>query len=454
MGLFLAAIEATVVSTAMPKAASSMGGAEFYSWIFTAYILSATVTGPLWGRLSDTYGRKRIYILGVSIFLLGSALSGTSQNMLQLVVFRGIQGLGGGALLTLTFTIVGELYRLRERSRVQGYLNSVWAIASILGPPAGGFIADNIDWRWVFYVNIPFGVVASLIVVRYLVDKGQAADGGLDIPGVTLFAISSSSLLIYLTEFSNLGQFGAALLILSVVSMILFLRVEVSSKSPLIPLGLIRDRLISISLAGSLLSGLAFFGALTYLPILLQWVFGLSASSSGILLTTTTLGWVISSIISARILPQVTLKPLALVGSGLISTGMVILVFFQSELNTAASGFVIGLGMGCSVTPILLVVQTVVATSSLGIATALVGFMRNMGSAIGVTLMWIPIKITLDSAGLTSVSSITSAQQSLLSTAMRQSFTIGLIFSLACIPIFYLLPKIDLHERDKKTFDG
>ncbi len=450
MGLFLAAIEATVVTTAMPKAALSLGNAGLYSWIFTAYILSATVSGPFWGRLSDTYGRRLTYVSGVFLFLLGSALSGISQDMFQLVIFRGIQGVGGGSLLTLTYAIVGDLYRLRERSRVQGYLSSVWAIASLLGPPLGGFIADNLDWRWVFYVNIPFGVLATIIVAKWLVEKKRDVAGGLDIPGVVLFSLSASSFLIYLTEYSSLGQIGFVLLVVSVVSMALFIKVESSAKSPLIPFKFIKDRVIVISLACTLFTGVAFFGTITYLPILLQWVIGLSASSSGILLTPTILGWVISSIVSSRVLPRLTLKPIALIGASFISVGLILLVIFPTEVMVSISGFLIGLGMGSSVAPVLIVVQTVIPPASLGIATALVSFMRNLGASIGVTLMWIPIKIALDNAGLTSVSLIPEGQGAILSSAIGNAFIIGLVAILICIPLYLLLPKLDLVELDKK----
>lgn len=449
MGLFLAAIEATVVTTAMPKAALSLGNAGLYSWIFTAYILAATVSGPFWGRLSDTYGRKLIYVSGVSIFLLGSALSGVSQDMFQLVIFRGIQGIGGGALLTLTYTIVGDFYRLRERSKVQGYLSSVWAIASVLGPPLGGFIADNLDWRWVFYVNIPFGVLAIIIMTKWLIENKRVLDVGLDITGVLLFGLSSSSFLIYLTEYSSLGPFGFLLLFVSVISMAFFIKVESSSKSPLIPFKLLRDRTISITLVCSLLSGIAFFGTITYLPILLQWVIGLSASNAGVLLTPTILGWVISSIISSRVLPRLTLKPVALTGVGFISIGLVLLILFPSQLMASIGGFFVGLGMGSSMAPILIVVQTVVNPASLGIATALVNFMRSMGASIGVTLMWIPIKIALDDVGLTSVSLIPEGQGAILTSAISNAFIIGLVAILICIPLYLLLPKIDLDEQDK-----
>jgi len=346
IGLFLAAIEATVVSTAMPKAAEDLRNVELYSWIFTAYILSATVAEPLWGRLSDIYGRRRIYLLGVSLFLIGSALSGASQSMLQLVAFRGLQGLGGGALMILTYTIVGELYRLRERSRVQGYLSSVWAVASIIGPPTGGFIADNIDWRWVFYINIPFGAVASIMVARWLREDGQRAKVSLDLSGAALFALSSSLLLIYLTEYSTLGELGFILPTVAIISMVLFLKTEASTRYPLIPLNLLRERMLTIPMAANMLAGVTFFGTISYLPLLLQWGLGLTASNAGVLMTPITLGWVVTAIAATRILPRVGLKPIVLFSATQLSTGMLILMLLHTQPAVGGGGFLIGVGMG------------------------------------------------------------------------------------------------------------
>ncbi len=452
MGLFLAAIEITVVSTAMPKAVSDLGGAELYNWIFGAYILAITITGPLWGRLSDIYGRRPIYLLGVFIFIFGSALSGASQNIIQLVIFRAIQGIGGGALLTLTFTIVGEIYRLRERSRVQGYMSSVWAIASIIGPPTGGFIADNIDWRWVFYINIPFGIAATIIVAKWLKDHDKKTDGSPDIIGAALFALSTSLLLIYLTEYSTLGELGPLMLLISIASMALFFKIESSTQSPLIPLNLVRDRTISISMFANLFAGLTFFGVIAYIPILLQWVLGLTASDAGILLTPATLGWVTTSIIAARILPRLNLKPIVLASAAFLSTGMLSLVLFHTTFGVAVGGFLIGAGMGSAVAPLLIVVQTVVSSESLGIVTALQGFMRTMGGTLGVTLMWIPIRGVLGTASLESISALTSAEQVMLSSAIQQAFVIGLVAALACIPLYLMLPSLNLDERDKRRF--
>jgi EmrB/QacA subfamily drug resistance transporter len=452
MGLFLAAIEITVVSTAMPKASVELGGTDLYSWIFAAYILAVTVAGPLWGRLSDTYGRRPIYLIGVSVFLAGSMLSGVAQNMLQLVVFRVIQGVGGGSLLVLTFTIVGEIYRLRERSRVQGYLSSVWALASVVGPPAGGFIADNIDWRWVFYINIPFGVLALIVVARWLKDPPRKSGGGLDLWGTALFALSTSLLMVFLTEYSSLGSVGFVLPVVAALGLALFFRIEKSAKAPLIPLHLLRERVVSVAMAGNLFYGIAFFGMLAYTPILLQWMLGLQASDAGIVLTPSVVGWVASSVVATRLLPRVPLKPIVLLSALSMSTGLTVLAFVHTSAAVALSGLLIGGGMGSVVSPLLVTVQTLVHPESLGVATALLGFMRTLGGSLGVTLMWVPINAALDAAGLETITVLTEAQRSLLSTGFEYAFLIGLAAVLICFPIYLTLPRLDLAARDRERF--
>ncbi len=450
MGLFLAAIEMTVVSTAMPKAAVELGGTDLYSWIFGAYILLVTITGTLWGRLSDMYGRRLIYLIGVAVFLLGSMLSGAAQSMLQLVIFRVVQGIGGGALLVLTFTIVGEIYHLRERSRVQGYLSSVWAVASIIGPPAGGFIADNISWRWVFYINIPFGIVAMIVVAKWLTDQKRSPNGGVDLPGAFLFTLSTSFLMIFLTEYSDLGGLtGFMLLIIAAVSMIMFFKIEATAKSPLIPLGLLRDRVLFIALVGNLLFGLAFFGVVSYVPILLQWLMNLPAADSGLLLTPSILGWTVAAVIASRLITWIPLKPIVITSALFMSAGLAIIAFFHGVFAVAAGGLLIGAGMGSVVSPLLIVVQTMVSPGSLGVATALLSFMRTLGGSIGVMLMWVPIRAALNTAGLETVTVLTDAQMLILSRGFQYAFLIGLVAVVACFPIYLKLPKLNLSEWDK-----
>lgn len=454
MGLFVAAIEWTVVATAMPKAVSSLGGVEIYNWVFTAYILTATVSGPLWGRLSDFHGRRSIYVLGIALFLIGSALSGAASTMPQLVIFRGIQGLGAGALFIMTFTIVGEVYQLEERAKAQGYMSSVWAVASLVGPLVGGVITDSLNWRWVFYINIPFGLVAIILAWRHLRGSVDKENGSLDVMGATLFAIGTTAMLTYLNEYSTLGEWGLVLLVASGVSLPLFLRVELKARTPLIPLDLFREPFIRTAVMGNLLAGFTFFGSIAYIPILLQWVVGLSATETGFSLIPFTMGWVASSNISARLLIRVGTRPLTTLGALSLMLGMLIIAIMKPDvLSILASGSLAGVGAGAIVPTLLISTQTLVPRQVLGITTSLLNFMRTMGGALGVVLMWVPISAAIRASGISlnvANLSLDVGKKLILSNAISQAFAIGLAAAALSIPLYLSLPKIVLKEKPER----
>ena len=277
--MFLAALEATVVGTAMPTVIASLGGLELYSWVFSAYLLASTVTVPAWGKLSDLYGRRPLYLLAIFIFLLGSILSGQAQSMMQLIVFRAIQGLGAGGLLPLAMTIVAELYTPVERARVQGFFSGVWGLASIVGPLLGGVITEQISWRWVFYLNIPFGLAAAFIIGTQFVEA--PSDGKrreIDVFGMLSFTVSVTLLMLVLvgSEESG-GLFSSNNLMLaagSVIAMMLFVRAEKRAEEPLIPVDLLRQRVFSGAVFNGFLSGMAIFGLISFIPLFVQGVMG------------------------------------------------------------------------------------------------------------------------------------------------------------------------------------
>jgi EmrB/QacA subfamily drug resistance transporter len=450
LGIFLAAIDATVVSVAMPKVVSSLGGISIYSWVFTAYVLASTISGPLWGRLSDIYGRRVIYITGVSLFILGSALCGTSTDMLQLVIFRAVQGLGAGSVLVLTFTLIGELYRLEERARITGYTTSVWAIASIAGPPLGGFIVDNIDWRWVFFINIPFGLSSVAIAWRNLT-RGRGETRGLDITGTLLFSLASTTLLIYLNEYNNLGILGVIMLPLSLATVPAFIYVERRASNPLIPLHLFKDRVLRGGYIGNLTAGFIFFGTIAYLPLYLQWALRLSATSSGLALLPTTLGWLISANLSARLVVSMGPKPLA-ISSGLaliIGTASIMLTGGNLILLLPSLGL-LGVGMGFTVSTFLITTQTIVARNVLGVATSLLSFLRLLGGAVSAVVMWIPISSvigTVEGSASNQPPILTPEQVSSFTQAISQSFLIALAVAVLTLIVYILTPSIRLKGR-------
>jgi EmrB/QacA subfamily drug resistance transporter len=274
-GTFLAAIEATIVATAMPTVVQQLGGLAHYSWVFSAYLLTATVTIPIWGKLSDLYGRRRFYTAAVGLFLLGSALSGASQSMIQLVLFRAIQGLGAGGLLPLGMTIIGDLYTLKERARMQAMFGIVWGIASIAGPLAGGYVTEALSWRWVFYLNLPFGIVAAALVGWGLTEERPHERARIDYRGVALFSASVTALLLALSqtgvENPSLG-FGevTGLYAAAAVFGALFVAHERRAEEPIVPMDLIRDRLVGTVAVCGFLVGVAMFGALSFVPLFVR----------------------------------------------------------------------------------------------------------------------------------------------------------------------------------------
>jgi EmrB/QacA subfamily drug resistance transporter len=395
LSIFLAAIESTVVATAMPTVVASLGGIKIYSWVFSGFLLTQTVTMPLWGRFSDLYGRRPIYLAGLATFLAGSALSGASQNMVQLILFRMVQGLGAGALMTLGYTIIGELYGLERRARMQGYISSVWGLASLMGPWAGGVLTDHVSWRWVFYINLPFGAVAmALIATALTVAAKPARRPVMDGTGVALFAAGVSALLLGIVEAGRVGSWSrvdvVGLLLLGVLVLVAFVVVEGRAVEPIVPLRLFKNRMVLAAVVTRFLAGMAMFGALSFVPLFLQSVTGASATGAGLVLTPFVLGWVVMSVVSARLVLRVGYR--TVVVGGMASLTVAFLLFRQWSV-TLTSGramfdvLLAGIGMGMVVVPMLIAVQSVVQRSDLGAATSLTQFFMSIGGALGLSLM-------------------------------------------------------------------
>src|SRR5215208_1167694 len=282
LGMFLAALEATVVGTAMPTVIASLGGLDRYSWVFSAYLLTSTVTVPVWGRLSDLYGRRPLYLMAVVFFLVGSALSGASQTITQLIVFRAIQGFGAGGLIPLSMTITGDIYTLKERTRMQGLFSGAWGLASILGPLAGGFITDHWTWRWVFYINIPFGLAAAVVVGAALVEPKRAERPVIDYAGAASLTIAVTLLLIALVESGEPAVWTSPLMPLVVVGVVIFglmfIWAERRAKEPIVPFSLFRNRVVAVGSITAFMIGAAMFGAITFIPLFVQGTLGGTAT--------------------------------------------------------------------------------------------------------------------------------------------------------------------------------
>lgn len=291
LATFMVAIEATIVATAMPRIVGELGGFTYYSWVFSAFLLAQSTTTMIYGKLSDIFGRKPILIVGILIFLLGSALAGFAWSMTSLIVFRLVQGIGAGAIQPVTTTVVGDLYKLEERAKVQGVLASVWAISAVVGPLAGGLIVDHLSWAWIFWINLPLGVLTIAGFVLFLKEKIEPRVVHIDYLGTVLFSVSIVSLLFILTETDAsaavLGGFG----LLFLVSGVLFLLQEGRAPEPLISIALWSRRLIATSNAATLLAGMALIGLTTVLPIYVQGVLGRSSLEAGFTLTMLIVGW-------------------------------------------------------------------------------------------------------------------------------------------------------------------
>lgn len=441
-GSFLAAIEATIVSTAMPTVIQHLGGLSHYSWVFSAYILTSTVTVPLWGRLSDLYGRRSFYLAAIGFFLLGSTLSGTAHSMTQLIAWRALQGLGAGGLLPLGTTIIGELYTLRERARAQALFSGVWGFASIAGPLVGGLITETISWRWVFFLNLPFGLVAGALVYYGLVEPERPAVRRIDYRGAALLSGSVTLLLIALSQTGvRDAQFGTPLLLAIYAAGLalgaLFVWHERRTPEPIMPLDLLADRHVGSSTLTGFLTAVSMFGVLSFVPLFVQAALGATATQAGSALTPLLLGWVTMSFITARVLPKVGFRTMAVAGSACLSIGFIGLLRVGpgSSLTELFVWLgVMGVGMGMTMLTLLLAQQSAVSRDRLGIATSLGQFSRSIGGAVGVALMGAVMAASL--AGRPEAA-VTPA---LVAVAVHRAFVAGAVVSVVALLSAFLVP--------------
>jgi EmrB/QacA subfamily drug resistance transporter len=435
LAIFLGALESTVVSTAMPRVVASLGGLQMYSWVFSGFLLTSTVTMPLWGRLSDLLGRRRVFLTGLAIFLGGTVLSGAAQSMLQLIVFRMIQGLGAGSLMTLGMTVIGELFGLERRARMQGYISGVWGVASLAGPLIGGLLTDHVSWRWVFYINLPFGVLAMALIGGSLVD---APRGGrrpvIDYRGLAFFAAGVSALLVGVLEAGRLTSWTApgvlGPLALAAACLVAFLAVERRAAEPIVPLRLLGQRMVLAAALTGFLAGMAMFGAISFVPLYLQAVSGMSATAAGVVLIPFVFGWVAMSATSARLVLRVGYRVVVLAGMACLTVGFVLLARWSASLTQAVAmrdALVGGIGMGLTMVPMLIAVQSAVTRSELGAATSMIQFFRTIGGAIGLALMGSVMAWRLG-AGLTRAE------------ALHGVFVTGLVVCLAALLSAFLVP--------------
>ena len=395
LGMLLAALNQTIVSTALPRIVGDLGGFEHYSWVFSAYMLASTVTVPIYGKLSDLYGRRPFFALGIVLFMTGAVVSGLAQSMTVLIAGRAIQGLGAGGLIPLAMAVIGDLIAPRERGKWQGLTGAVFGVASVVGPATGGWIADNTSWRWAFFVSLPFGVLALVVVWLGFRVEVPRREHTVDWLGAGLLATGVTSGLLALVwggvQYPWSSTQVVGLFALSVVLLVAFLVQEGRAAEPILPLGLFRDRTIAAAQVALFFVGAAMFGTIMFIPLFVQGVIGDSAASSGAVLTPLMLALIGASVLSGQLVSRTGRYRAVLLAAPLVLLGGFLLLTRLDAGSTSGDVtldmVVVGLGIGLGMQTYVLVVQNAVPAHSMGVATATTQFFRSIGGTIGVTAM-------------------------------------------------------------------
>jgi EmrB/QacA subfamily drug resistance transporter len=393
LAIMLAMLDQLIVGTALPRIVGSLGGVAHLSWVVTAYVLASTITTPLYGKLGDMYGRKKLFMAAIVVFLVGSALAGLSQTMAELIAFRAVQGLGAGGLMVSAIAIIGDLVSPRERGQYMGYIMAVMMIATIGGPLLGGFITDRFSWRWIFYINLPIGGAALAYLAATLRLPKRRVEHRVDYLGAAILAVGTTAIVLVSTwggtEYAWRSPQIAGLGALAVVALVAFLRVEARAAEPILPLHIFGNRNFALVSSLSFLAGLAMFGAITFLPLYQQTVQGASATISGLLLTPMMVGVMITSLIAGQITTRTgRYKALPILGAGGMAVGMYLLSLLGVNTSRVTSGLymvVLGLGMGFLMQMTTLLAQNSVQPRDIGVASSSRLFFQQIGGSIGVS---------------------------------------------------------------------
>lgn len=394
LAMFLNAIEATIVSTAMPAIVNDLGGFSQYSWVFSGYLLMITVTVLIYGKLSDLFGRKSVFLFGIIIFLIGSLLCGFAETLPQLIIYRFIQGLGAGAIAPVSMTIIGDIYDKEERAQIQGYLSSVWGISAIMGPALGGLMVESFTWRLIFWMNIPLGILSIIGIWFFLHEKIEKKKQDIDYKGAILLTISISTFMIILVEGGVQWAWNSWpimwLALIAFVALFLFVRVEKKVTNPMMPFSIWTERVIFIVNMVSFFTGIMIIGLSSFLPTFVQGVMERSATVAGFTLTAMSIGWPIASTLAGRFMQKIGFRMTALMGGLSLILGSLVLVLMEPEdgpLMAASGSFFVGIGMGLTSTSFIVLIQNMVSWEQRGIATASNQFMLSIGNTVGVALL-------------------------------------------------------------------
>lgn len=470
----MVAIEATIVSTAMPQIVSQLGDLHLYSWVFSSFLLTQTAMTVIFGKLADLYGRKPIILAGIAIFLVGSILAGFAWSMPAMIVFRLIQGVGAGAIQPVTLTIVADLYPARERGKVQGYLASVWAISAVVGPMVGGFIIHDFSWAWIFWMNVPIGLASAAGFIAFLKESERHARPSIDFAGAALFMVSIAALMMSLTYAGN-DDVTKALIAggFFIVCLLFFLMQERRATEPMISFALWSRRPIAACNGSTVLSGMILMGATTFLPMYVQGVLHRSPVIAGLALTMMMVGWPVGATLAAKSFHRIGLRRILIGGSAFIPLGAVFLIVLSpdsSPLIAAFGSLIMGFGMGTASVSSLVLIQEIVDIAQRGSATASNLFSRNLGSTIGATLFGAVLNFGLSHSN--GAAAVTSDQLKALlqnqvtnlgtSDAIRQvlhqslHLTFLSIFVIAIFVVAFLLfvPTITLGHEKKMPLEA
>jgi len=455
VGLLVAALDNSIISTAMPKIISNLQGMEYYVWPFTSYMLSSTIAIILFGKLSDIYGRKKITIIGIITFIIASIMCGFSTNMSELILFRGIQGIGGGILISLPFVVVGEIFSARERGKYMGLLASVFGISSVLGPILGGIITDTVGWRWIFFVNLPVGIVAVTILTYSLPNfKLDCIKKFIDYSGIITFTLALSGLFLGLTLARDMNAYPLreiiGLFIFSVVMFALFIWAEKKAVEPILPLYLFNNSIFTISAVENFLASALIFCGIIYVPLFAQDVLGMNATDSGLIMILMLLSLTIASNIAGQIISRTgKYKKLAIAEFVISGTGIVLLAtmnIYTSPYALLAYSTILGLGSGMMYTVFTISVQKAFSLREIGITTAAMQFFRNVGITVAIPIFGYIMNYTMASSIAVNLS-----KTQVLSLSIQNIFLAAIILAFTGLIIAFFLKEIPLNDDEPRT---
>lgn len=394
IAMLFGALDGTIVGTAMPRIVGELGGLSLMAWLTTAYMLTSTVVVPIAGKLADLLGRKAVYVTGLLIFIVGSALCGMSQNMTELILFRALQGIGGGIMMPMAMIIIGDMFTGKQRAKWQGVFGAIFGLSSVIGPQVGGWIVDSMSWEWVFYINLPVGIVATILIATALPKHKAEGKVKFDVAGIVTMIIGVVSLLLALTfggkdyawtSWQIIGLFAAAGVFLAA-----FVRIEARAEEPILPVRLFRNKTFSMINGIGFLMSVGMFGAIMFVPLFMQGIVGISASASGTVMTPMMITMIASSIIGGQIVQKLGVKPQMILGMVIMAAGFGLLMTMgvdTSKLVASSFMMIIGLGMGLVMSLLTLVLQESFPKSELGVVTSSSQFFRQIGGTFGMTIL-------------------------------------------------------------------